>query len=116
MIKTEMNLICDSFIAIMAFRYALGRCSTAPSRCADWLTLNLPKLSNTTLRNIEEEIDDAQRIDDDQRERDDPTARLGVFNGMLGMDCDRSVWFRLREAVQAERAARERRPSTDDAP
>ena len=57
-----------------AFRYALGRMSTAPSIVADDLKRNWHLLDSGTKKRIKEEINEA------------------IEKKTIGMECDKDVW------------------------
>lgn len=65
----------DGFIAVAAFRYALGRSTYAVSHVIGWLRTNWPLLSQNDKDLIFREIMEAER------------------RGTLGMDMDRREWL-----------------------
>jgi len=62
-----------------AFRYALGRMSTAPSIVADDLKRNWYLLNKNTKERIKEEINEA------------------IEKKTIGMECDKDVWEEILE-------------------
>lgn len=74
----------QQWLLLFAFRYALGRESTAPSIVAEALLANMPKFNDTHLRLFVEEIDEAIRL----------TA--------CGRCCDKSEWLKVRAAAEKE--------------
>lgn len=64
----------DEFMLVAAFRYALGRQSTAPSHVAGYLRTYWPQLQHWTRAQIRREIADA------------------IEHGCAGQDCDVQTW------------------------
>lgn len=79
----------DRAIVIGATRYYLGRMSASVSTMADWLVRHWHGLDEGTQQIIARDIDEAFALDDQQRARSEPHARLG-------WDCDRASWSRVR--------------------
>ena len=69
-----MEIKVSDHTLFFAFRYALGRMSTAPSIVADDLKKNWHLLNEVTKKMIKEEINEA------------------IQKGRIGMKCDRDVW------------------------
>ena len=67
----------SEFTLIFAFRYALGRMSTAPSYVVDDIKNNWNQLSNAHKKLIKEEIEEA------------------IENGNAGMQCDSEIWKQI---------------------
>lgn len=85
-------------MAVYAFRYALGRMTSAPATVADWLFRHWDDLSVQTRRQIESELDKAFKEDDAQRAMlppKDADIPLATYQ-RLGHDCDRATWERVR--------------------
>ena len=83
------------FLVIFAFRYALGRMSTAPSDVCDYLRANWKSLDEPTRKLIQRELEAAFEEDDCHREAY-PTVAPGDWRP-LGWDCDRQTWEQVRQ-------------------
>jgi hypothetical protein len=64
----------DKTILLFAFRYALGRMSTAPSIVTDLIRDNWDRIDSVTRNQIKSEINDAIRLD------------------TIGMEMDKKTW------------------------
>lgn len=79
-------------LAYMALRYAMGRCSTAPTNCADAIRAAWPDLEigdrAILLRDLTEEL-----------------ARHNARGELLGHQCDHDVWTALLAFMRKEATA-----------
>ena len=73
----------DENVVIFAFRYCLGRMSTAPSHFVAWVTPLLPGLSGATTGLMRQEI------------------TWAIRHGHAGMNCDVEEWNKLLAALPA---------------
>jgi hypothetical protein len=82
------------FLVIFAFRYALGRMSTAPSDVCDYLRANWASLDEPTRKLIQRELEAAFTEDDRHRADYPEECQSGR---PLGWDCDRYTWELVRQ-------------------
>ena len=87
--------VVDEFMIVMAFRYALGRMSTAPWHMVSWLRRNWLGLTEPTRKLIMREVEEAFARDDRARLIAAKKNKLGA-SYPLGMDCDRAEWDKVR--------------------
>ena len=80
----------DHLMVIAATRYCLGRMTYIVGDCADWLIKIWPVLSESTRNIIKRDIEEAFKLDDEDREAGRKWKRLGH-------DCDRQQWERVRK-------------------
>lgn len=93
MVEVPLSLE-DNFVAIAAFRYALGAQSAAPSVIVSFLRGNWKRLSEATRARIVEEL--GKEIERDLAQRESRTS------GPLGWECDRKTWVRFMEWTKEE--------------
>ena len=79
--KRGSKELVDQTLLIFAFRYALGRTSTAPSIVVDTLLEHIEELSDTVLECLTYDADEGP---------------------ILGMDCDKEQWSKLQDSAKAE--------------
>lgn len=87
--------IGDGDMIAFAFRYALGRMSTAPSTCADWLVAHWHLVPARTRAIIIRDLEEAFDRDDRFKAHEKNTIELKNWRP-LGHDCDRAQWARVR--------------------
>lgn len=77
-------------MALAAVRYCLGRMSYIVGDCVDWLVEQWPNISESTRKTIARDVDEAIKLDDEDRMQRREHKRLG-------MDMDREQWDRARK-------------------
>ncbi len=94
------------FVAISAVRYCIGRRTYAPSLVADWLRRVWRYLDRGTHSVIARDVQEAIR--DYERhlpggDLDDASDNLRQWSARsLGDDCDRAVWYNLRDWMREQ--------------
>jgi len=77
------------FIILAAMRYAIGRCTYAPSLVCDWIRRHWDKIDDQTRnllrRDLGEAVEHAERHGDDY----------------LGMECDAQTWREMLSWMEA---------------
>ena len=86
-------------MVIAAFRYCLGRQTYIVNDCTDWLISIWPQLRDKAKKVIQRDLEEAFARDDDARAE-------GQTYRLLGMDCDRRDWERIRQLWRHEDAER----------
>jgi hypothetical protein len=79
----------DDLMVLAAFRYCLGRKTYIVSECCNWLIDNWNNFEFDVRRTIQEELEACFK-------RDDADRACGNTNKILGWDCDREDWERVR--------------------
>lgn len=82
----------DDLMVIAAFRYCLGRSTYIVSDCVEWLLRIWPKLNENTKSIIKRDLEKTFQHDDSHLIKDNKSNYK-----MLGMDCDRQEWEKVRE-------------------
>lgn len=77
LVTAPAGFVVDETTLVFAFRYALGRTSTAPSHVAEILLAHWDRLAQWTMEQIAQEI------------------RTAMRRGMAGHECDVQTWQRV---------------------
>jgi hypothetical protein len=83
----------NGLMAVAAVRYCLGRMTYLTHVCAEWLVENWADFPQTTRTDIERDVEQAFREDDEARKRGDQYRPLG-------WDCGRDAWDKVRKLWQ----------------
>jgi hypothetical protein len=90
----------EELMVIAAFRYCLGRQTGIVEACAEWIVTMWPVFSQSNRKLIVRDLEEALREDDRQRAEGDSYR-------VLGDDCDRKAWEKVRALWTQERKAGE---------
>ena len=85
----------EDLMVIAALRYCLGRMTYIAGVCADWLVDKWPELPPHSRALIRTELDRAFARDDEDR-------ATGASFKLLGLDCDRREWEKVRALYAGE--------------
>lgn len=88
----------DSQIVFCAFRYCLGRMSYIVSTFTEYATAYIRHIWTHDLQLMEKEITEQERFDVER------PLKFGdsIHQSHLGMECDKSDWLKLRDAIRKE--------------
>jgi hypothetical protein len=114
----EDDFTAEYAMPIFAFRYCLGRMSTAVPTCVRWLRANWNKLDDHSRSVIQRDLEEAFKRDDEERVR---AKALTPEEGTrlwrpLGHDCDRAEWSKVRALYRTPRCVFCDRELPKDAP
>ena len=85
----------ESEIYFYAFRYCLGRMTYCVSDFCRQAKAKITEIGTHELELMDKEITEAERQDNNDRERQ-------RYPKSLGMDCDRADWLALRDVIRKE--------------
>ena len=86
----------DSDITVFAFRYCIGRYTTAVNTFCEYAKAHIHEIWKDDLELMDNEITKAKNRDDS------PKIGISMFFNELGMDCDREEWLNLRDVIREE--------------